>query len=224
MAAALTIGQPVQAAVIVHDPTAYAKLIEELRAAIDQLDTLKAQLAEGKRLHDSLNLRSAIDAVAPELSRSELRRALPELDALQQAASGKFEALGAIGDRARQIREARRKLAPAAAEATTSLERQGDLAARDLAVGEAAAQASADRLAGLQTLQAAIGKADSARAVADLQARISAEQALILNDQMRLQALAIAQAAEARMQRQEELERIATERRARMEFFRRGIK
>ncbi|MDG2520514.1 type IV secretion system protein [Caulobacter segnis] len=219
--AVLAMSHPARAAVIVHDPVAYAKIIDEVRAAIEQLDTLKAQLAEGKRLHDSLNLRSAIDAIAPELSAPELRKALPDVSALEQAASGRFEALGAIGDRARQIREARRKLAPAAGEEASPLARQGDLAARDLAVGEAAVRASSERLTGLRALQAAVGQADSARAVADLQARIAAEQALILNDQMKLQALALAQAAEERMERQEARERSAQRRRDRMELARR---
>lgn len=223
LAAALALGLPAKAAVIVHDPVAYAKLVEELRAAVDQLATLKAQLEEGKRLHDSLNIRSAIDAIAPGLSVDDLRRALPELSALEQAASGEFEALGEIGERARQIRDARRILSPTDAP-RSPLDRQGDLAARDLAVGEAAISATAERLTGLRALQTAVGKAESARAVADLQARISAEQALILNDQMRLQAIALAQEAEARMQRQEALERIASERKARMEFARRGFK
>lgn len=222
---AATFPMAVKAAVIVHDPVAYAKVIEEVKTALDQLEAIKAQVAEGKRLHDSLNIRSAIDAIAPELSKPELRKVLPDLDALRQAADGKFDALGAIGERAMEIREARRRLTPdPIGDANAALTRSGDLAARDLAVGEAAVRASAERLAGLQELQSAVGRADSARAVADLQARISAEQALILNDHMRLQALALGQAAEERMQRQEELERLAAERKVRMEYYRRGIK
>ncbi len=222
---AATFPMAAKAAVIVHDPVAYAKVIEEVKTALDQLEAIKAQVAEGKRLHDSLNIRSAIDAIAPELSRPELRKVLPDLDALRQAADGKFDALGAIGERAREIRETRRRLTPSPAdEAGSALGRSGDLAARDLAVGEAAVRASTERLTGLQALQRAVGQADSARAVADLQARITAEQALILNDHMRLQALALSQAAEERMQRQEELERLAAERKVRMEYYRRGIK
>ncbi|WP_369059071.1 type IV secretion system protein [Caulobacter sp. 73W] len=208
---------PAKAAVIVHDPTAYLKVVEEVRAALDQLEALKAQLAEGKRLHDSLNVRSAIDAIAPELSKTELRKALPELDALRKAAGGQLEALGAIGDRAREIREARRGVGPALTDSERLLARDGDLAARDLAVGEAAIHASAERLEGLRHLQTAVGKAESARAVADLQARISAEQALILNDQMRLQAFALSQEAEERMRLQEAKERSAQRRRDRMD-------
>lgn len=219
---AATFPMAAKAAVIVHDPVAYAKVIEEVKTALDQLEAIKAQVAEGKRLHDSLNIRSAIDAIAPELSRPELRQALPDLDALRLAADGKFDALGAIGERAREIRAARRKLTPdPVGDANLALTRSGDLAARDLAVGEAAVRASAERLTGLQELQRAVGRADSARAVADLQARISAEQAMILNDHMRLQALALGQAAEERMQRQEAKERSAQRRRERMEMARR---
>ena len=55
----------------------------------------------------------------------------------------------------------------------------------------------------------------------DLQARISAEQAFSLNDQMRLQGLAMAQDAEARLQAQRERERAAAEGQARLQLFRR---
>ncbi|WP_269714869.1 type IV secretion system protein [Caulobacter sp. NIBR2454] len=221
--ASLTVA-PAHGAMIVHDPTAYAKLVEELRTALDQLDTLKSQLAEGRKLHDSLNIGSAIDQIAPQLAGADLRKALPDLAALQAAARGDLSALGAIGEEARQIREARRKYRPEQGDAAGAiLERGGDLAARDLAVGEAATKAAGERLEGLRELQVAVGRAESARAVADLQARISAEQALIANDQMRLQALALTQAAEERMQRQEAMERAAAERKARMEFYRRGF-
>lgn len=57
----------------------------------------------------------------------------------------------------------------------------------------------------------------------DLQARIAAEQAMSLNDQMRLQGLAMAQDAEARLQQQRDRERAEAARQARMQRYRSGF-
>ena len=49
-AAALTLGlvaTTAQAAMIVYDPTSYAKLIEQAKTALDQLNQLKTQVQQG---------------------------------------------------------------------------------------------------------------------------------------------------------------------------------
>ena len=59
------------------------------------------------------------------------------------------------------------------------------------------------RLTGLQQLQTSLSTPrPNARAVLDLQARIQVEQAMIANDQMRLQGLAMTQAAQTQVQTQ----------------------
>jgi type IV secretion system protein VirB5 len=57
----------------------------------------------------------------------------------------------------------------------------------------------------------------------DLQARATTEQAMIANDQMRLQGIAMAQAAEDRLQAQRDRERMLAARDARMATYRRGF-
>ena len=57
----------------------------------------------------------------------------------------------------------------------------------------------------------------------DLQARATTEQAMIANDQMRLQGIAMAQAAEDRLQAQRERERMLAARDARMAGYRQGF-
>ena len=57
----------------------------------------------------------------------------------------------------------------------------------------------------------------------DLNARLAAEQALIQNEQVRLQGLALTQAAEARLEEQRARERIAAERSARMDAYRQAF-
>lgn len=226
-AAALAMGltaTTAQAAMVVYDPTSYAKLIEQARTALDQLREAKAQVEQGKALFDSLNQASGVGEIAGVLASPQVREVLPEVAALAGAARGELDQLGAIGNRARTIREANRLYTPSAEEAwAADMEAAGMRAARDLALGEAVSTAGAERLAGLQTLQRAIDAAPNVRAVLDLQARAATEQAMIANDQMRLQAIAMTQAAEARLEAQRARERMAAARQARMALYRQGF-
>lgn len=223
LAAAAIAGQA-HAAMLVHDPVNYIKLIEQARTALNQLEELKAQLQQGKALYDSLNSASGVDLIARELGVPEVREFLPKLEALRAAADGDFTSLGEIGSRAEEIRQAWRVLSPELASARThDLQDDGARAARDLAIGEAVAKAGDERLAGLEELNEALASAKDARAVLDLQARAAAEGALIANDQMRLQGLLMSQEAEARLERQRERERTEQERAERMAYFHRSF-
>ncbi|HEX7887032.1 MAG TPA: type IV secretion system protein [Phenylobacterium sp.] len=225
--AALTLGlgaTTAQAAMIVYDPTSYAKLIEQAKTALDQLNELKSQVQQGKQLFDSLNTASGVGQIASQLGLPSLREMLPDVSTLAAAAKGDLASLGAIGSRADAIRTASRLFTPPAGDALgAELEASGMRAARDLALGEAVSTAGAQRLEGLKTLQQAIDSAPNARAVLDLQARATTEQAMIANDQMRLQGLAMAQAAEDRLQAQRERERMAATREARLALYRQGF-
>jgi type IV secretion system protein VirB5 len=93
-----------------------------------------------------------------------------------------------------------------------------------LALGHATVKAGADRLRGLQDLLAALDTAPNARAVLDLQTRVAVEEAMSLNDQMRLQGLAMAQDAESRLQVQRDRERASAARQARMQRYQAGFR
>jgi type IV secretion system protein VirB5 len=215
---------PASAQTIVHDPTNYASLIRQAQTALDELNELRNQVAEAKRLYDGFNTASGAGRLAPLLSDPALRRFVPDLDTYVAAANGDFSRLGSIGQAASVLRSAERLFTPAPGDALgQDLERAGDRAARDVALGQAAAKSGGERLAGLQQLLDALDGAPNARAVMDLQARISAEQALTANDQMRLQGLAMAQEAEARMQTQRDRERAMAGAQSRLALFRRGF-
>ena len=133
-------------------------------------------------------------------------------------------ALGAIGVKADAIRSANRLYTASADDPLgADLEAAGQRAARDLALGQSVTDAGAQRLEGLKDLQAAIDTAPNARAVMDLQARATTEQAMIANDQMRLQGIAMAQAAEDRLERQRQQERMMAARDARIALYRSGF-
>jgi len=224
LAAALALGLSAgtaQAQMVVHDPTNYVKILQQAQTALDQLNELKTEVLQGKQLFDSFNTASGIGEIAAELGLPNLRDVIPDVSKLTTIGGGDLAALGAIGERAGVIRDAQRLFSfDASTPRGAEFEAAGQRIARDLALGEAVSTAGAERLQGLKAINAAIDSAPNARAVLDLQARAAAEQAMIANDQMRLQAIAMAQAAEDRLQRQRDLERMAAGRASRMALYR----
>nr|WP_312295603.1 type IV secretion system protein [Brevundimonas diminuta] len=230
-AALLSSAPAAQAQHIVHDPTAYAKLVEDARTALQQLRALQTQVEQGQALLDSLNSISDVNALASALGLPEVRNPLPDLRALRAAAEGDLTALGDLADRADAIRRETRLYTPPSDDLPTaeayyrdSLERSGARTARDLAIGEAVSQASDQRLEGLETLRRALDSAPNARAVMDLDARLAAEQALIQNEQLRLQGLVLTQAAEARLEEQRAREQAEAARTARQAVYERAFR
>lgn len=227
-AALLSSAPAVQAQHIVHDPTAYARLVEDARTALQQLRALQAQVEQGQALFDSLNAISDVNALASALGLPEVRNPLPDLRALRAAADGDLTALGDLADRAEAIRRETRLYTPPSRDAESyyrdSLERSGARTARDLAIGEAVSEASDQRLEGLESLRRALDAAPNARAVMDLEARLAAEQALIQNEQLRLQGLALTQAAEARLEEQRAREQAEAARSARQAVYERAFR
>jgi type IV secretion system protein VirB5 len=215
---------PARAQQIVYDPTSYAELITQARTALQQLEQLKSQLTQAERLYDAFNTGSGVNALATLLSTPALRTMLPDATAFGAAGQGDLAALGQIGQLAAQIRAAEQLFTPQPGDVLgQELAQAGDRAARNLALGETVATAGAQRLSGLQQLQGALDGAADARAVFDLQARLAAEQAMTANDQMRLQGLAMAQTAEDRLQDQQDRERAAAARAARLATYRQAF-
>lgn len=199
---------------IVSDPGAYSRMLLQLNQAKAQLQQLQAQVQQGKQLLDSLNVNSQVNNIASQLSTPALRQFLPDVSAFETAISGNFSGLGSLGARASEIRSANRIYTPPAGSSqsdadklyTDGLEQSGDRIARDMALGESVGNVSAQRLQGLQQLQQSLSTATDARAALDIQARIAAENAMIQNDQVRLQGLAMVQQAQDRLQAQRDRE------------------
>ncbi|MBL8552860.1 MAG: type IV secretion system protein [Phenylobacterium sp.] len=214
-------GSSAHAQLAVYDAASYAKLIQQATTAVNQLNEMKTQVSQGQQLLSSLNDASGVSKIASALGVPSLRSFLPDTSAFSAAAKGDFSALGAIGAKADAIRSANRLwTAPADDPLGADLEAAGQRAARDLALGQSVTDAGAQRLEGLKDLQAAIDTAPNARAVMDLQARATTEQAMIANDQMRLQGIAMAQAAEDRLRVQRDQERAKAESASRMAIYR----
>ncbi len=224
VALALGFAAPAQAQQIVYDPTSFAQMVKDAKTAMEQLEALKAEVQQGQALFNSLNDLSDVNAIAERLGLPEIRSPLPDMATLRSAADGDLSALGDLAERADAIRrDTRLYTAGEETQASAALERSGALTARDLAIGETIDRSVTRRLEGLETLRRALDAAPNARAVMDLEARLSAEQAIIQNEQVRLQGLALTQAAEARLEEQRARERAEANRSARMDVYRQAF-
>lgn len=212
--------QPAQAQVMVYDATSYASLVRQAATALDQLQQLKSQVAQAKSLYDGFNTLSHAGLLANQLNTPQLRALAPDIDSYLAAAQGDLGALGELGQKALALRRQNRLYTADPSDAAgQDLERAGDRATRDLALSQQVGAIGAARLTGLQQLAAAVDKAPNVRAVIDLQARLTAEEAMISNDLIRLQGLAMSQAAEIRLETQRDQERVKAARAARMKIY-----
>lgn len=209
-----------RAQVMVYDAASYGSLVRQATTALDQLQQLKSQVAQTKSFYDGINTASQAATVAQSLNRPQLRVLAPDTDAFVAAAQGDLNLLGQLGQKAAALRARSKLFTPDPSDAAgLDLDRAGDRAARDLALSQQVGAISTARLLGLQELTGALDQAPNARAVMDLQARLTGEQAMIANDQLRLQGLAMTQDAEARLATQRDKERAKAARAARMKAY-----
>jgi type IV secretion system protein VirB5 len=222
--ALLLAAAPAHAQMAVFDASTYAKVLQETQTALNQLKQLQQQVQQGQQLLTSLNQSSNVNSLATVLEQPALRSFLPDANAYVAASQGNLSSLGAVGANAQSIRASSQLYtAPAGDAVGAELMAAGNRAALGLATGQAVAEAGATRLTGLQQLQSALDTAPNARAVLDLQARAALEQAMIANDQMRIQGLAMAQAAQGQLKTQQDQERAASASQARLALYQAGF-
>jgi len=207
------------AAMIVHDPTSYVQLVQQAQTALDQLESLRNQAEHGRRLVETLDEASGIEDIAALLEAGPWRSALPDA-AIFDPSEAALDDLGALTARARQLRDEQRLFeADPKSGHDQRLEAAGARAARDMALAESLSAALAQRNAALASMDDALASAPSARAVLDIQAQTALEQTRLANEQLQLQALQLAQAAEAQAIAQAQDERAALARRQRMAAY-----
>ncbi len=207
------------AAMIVHDPTNYAQLVAQAQTALEQLNSLRTQVDQGRRLIETLDEASGIGDVAEALDNGSWRSIWSDIAAYGAEGDG-LRSTGALADRAKTLRDERRIYEPELENPYDQrLEAAGLSNARDMTVAEALAEAASDRAEAIGQLDQTLANAASARAVLDLQTQAALEQTRLANDQLRLQALTLAQSAEAQALLQAEQERAALGRRQRMAAY-----
>lgn len=204
----LGFGSAAQAMAVV-DVRAIAQLRQQLTTMRQQLTAAQNQLTQAQREYQSITGSRGMD----QLLRGTVRNYLPEdWQALQDALDGLSGSYGALANQLQSALQGNAVLSADQVGRLSVAEREQLQAGRRTAAllqvtSREALEASSQRFAALQQLIDAIPTATDQKAVLDLQARISAEQAMLQNEQTKLMLLYHATEAEelARRQRASEL-------------------
>jgi len=207
--AVLCVGvQPRAQAMAVVDIRAIAQLKQQITMMTKQLTTAKDQLSEARQTFQSLNGGRGMEQLLSGTVRNYLPASWTELDSAIRQGVGTFQALAA--DVQATINGNAILTAPQLALLSPGERQQLDAARRSAAslqvMARQALSETSNRFAAIQQLISAIPRAQDPKAIMDLQARISAEQGMLANEQTKLQVLyQVAQAEEwARVQRARE--------------------
>ena len=201
-------GAAAHAQMAVIDVEAIAQLMQQAATMQQQLETGRSQLGQAQAQFQSTTGARGMEQLLAGTVRNYLPSDWTTLSATLKQSDADF---GAFSQAVRSQIAANAVLTPQQVAALSASERDKLQAARQTAAllqvtTQQALANTSSRFDSLQQLINAIGQAQDQKAVLDLQARISAEQAMLQNEQTKLQVLfQIAQAQEwARRQRSRE--------------------
>ncbi|MFC5423141.1 P-type DNA transfer protein VirB5 [Bosea eneae] len=211
--AAALVGLPAhgfaQQGVPVFDAGAIAKHVEQIGKLTEQIKTMEAQLTQAKQLYESFNKLTDVNDIASLLSSEEFRKHLPkEFSEIEKLVSGGGGSLAGVVDRYLDQNRAYQG-GDANSFYRTELDRIARQTGAKHSIGQSVYDTASKRIDGLEELRQKITASKDAKDVLDLSARIQAEQAMLQNEVLRMQGLAMVQQARSDMdgQRQKERER-----------------
>jgi type IV secretion system protein VirB5 len=200
--------RPAHAQFAVIDVASIVQLVEEVQQLEQQVETAKSQLSQAQAEYAAMTGNRGMQQLLSGTVRNYLPSDWTQLSQVMGGSSGSFPALAsAVGT----LITTNAVLTPAQIALLSPIEQSALAAARQSpallqAIARAALTNSSDRFAALQQLIGAIGTASDQKAALDLNARITAEQGMLQNEQTKLQVLyQVAQSQEwARAQRARE--------------------
>ena len=190
----------------VIDQTAIAKQIESIAQLKSQLDALNQQIEQAQQLYGSLNKLTDMADIASVLNNPAIRKALP---ADFSAVEGLFKGngTGVFGDMASKFLEGNSTYRTNADDFyAQELSRIQNKNAGQMSLGQQIYDAATKRIDGIDQLRAKISTASDAKDIADLQARLQAEQAFLQTDVLRMEGLRMVQHAQAQVDEQRKAE------------------
>ncbi len=187
----------------VFDASNFAQAVQQVTTAAEQLNQLKSQVLNGiqqlKQLEEQFKNLSGVSGVG-NLATSA-RNILPQN--LSSATS--FGNSSAIQEANKIIDLAKTSIDPNSVEGQL-FTKQRQQSAVNLAAIQISYQASFDRINNLQALLSQIEQSPSAKNIADLQARIQAEQLFLQNETNQLAAMGQMQQTQKTINEQQEIE------------------
>lgn len=202
------VAAPASAFDIVYDPTAVAKLVDQVQQMEKQLTALNDQLNQAKRLYDSFNKVTNASDVAGLLNSTQFRKYLPaEFLHIENLVNGSGSGSFASSLDSYLTQNRVYTANPGNAFYATELDRIARQTGTSHSIGQAVYDTAAKRVDELDKLRQQIGQARDVKDVLDLSARVQVESTLLQNDVLRMQGLAMVQRAQGEMNGQRERER-----------------
>jgi type IV secretion system protein VirB5 len=200
---------------IVFDPSVYARQFEQLTELKKQVDTLTSQLRvaqdqlnQAKQLYDSFNKRTNANDIGALLNTPQFRKVLPQqFSDIERLVAG--QGGGNFADAMNQYLSQNRAYAGNSGNSyyQSELDRIARQTGAKHSMGQAMYDAASHRIDALEELRMRISSATDVKETLDLSARLQAEQALLQNDVLRMQGLAMIQQARTDMDSQREREK-----------------
>ena len=184
---------------IVHDPTAFARQLQELNEARKVVQQSAQQLDEARALYRDLNKMTDIGNVANQLKNDVLRTSNVSSSSLDGYTSGDLNVVGGLRGKANDVYQ---DLLGRGSQTMTPEQRAAyEQGSREAAVTTGLAgnvgDAVTSRRQGLEELRGRLNSSTPAAEGADMSARLHLEQAQMMNDQMGLQAIELQRRAKA---------------------------
>lgn len=207
LAMGLTVAPAAHAQWAVIDVAAIRQMVVQIEYWRQQISAMQREFEQLQRTHAALTGSRGMEALLPltDAERNYLPSDWSEVAQVLAGRSAEYSALAAAVEAG--ISE-RAVLSPERLAAMSEAERLSVVEARRASMGlavmmrEAYSQAG-ERFSSLAQLVEAIGRADDAKAIADLQGRIAAEQAMLENEQAKLAVMAQVAAADAQLREQQ---------------------
>lgn len=190
----------------VVDQAAIVKQIESIAQLKSQLDALHQQIEQAQQLYGSLNKLTNMADVASVLNDPAVRKALPSnLTAIESLLKG--DGSGALQDAAAKFLQDNSTYRTQADDFyARELARMQNKNAGQMSLGQQMYDAATKRIEGIDQLRERISNAGGAKEIADLQARLQAEQAFLQTDVLRIEALRMVQQTQRQVDEQRKAE------------------
>lgn len=188
----------------VFDSSSYLQALATVQHTATMIQQGEQQIQTATNTLASLQKLTNVNSIASSLLQSQVRNILPDTTIhTATLTGGDLTRIGSLGTLATSI-QARFGLTPsgnsdADVAYAQALRDSTGPAAATAALGENTLSIAQTRMQGLDQLREQLSSAKDPKDVMDLQARISAEQAQLQNDLLKMQAIQLAQASEASM-------------------------
>lgn len=193
----------------VIDVGAITQLITEVQILEDQLTTARAHLAQAEQEYASITGGRGMEQLLRGAPRNYLPTSWTDLQAVMQGGGGRFGALGGGVSATVAVNavlsDAALALLPP--DVRKQIDDRRRLTALQQNMTRQALLTTSDRFDSLQQLIDVLPAAEDQKAVLDLQARVAAENAMLLNEQSKLLTLAQVVQAQERANQQQVSER-----------------